>query len=152
MPWFSSDECPICLIFILYKYVNFLTILRPAFYANSCLAYPPRWNSNINDRHAKLDNACWRFWKIYNFQIFGQSDRQDRSEKGSWRFGWVPSKTQMFGTFPKEMFITQLSRNICPISYDCCLFSDANISLDLYLRFLSKNEYLGLNCMWWKST
>ena len=31
-------------------------------------------------------------------------------------------------------------------------FSDANISLDLYLRFLSKNEYLGLNCMWWKST
>merc|ERR1712156_206668 len=31
-------------------------------------------------------------------------------------------------------------------------FSDANISLDLYLRFLSKNEYLGLTCMWWKST
>ena len=32
------------------------------------------------------------------------------------------------------------------------VFSDANISLDLYLRFLSKNEYLGLNCMLWKST
>ena len=102
MPWFSSDECPICSIFILYIYVNFWTILRPAFYANTCLATPPWWNSNINDRHAKLENACWRFWKIYNFQIFGQSDRQDRSEKGSWRFGWVPSKHKCLGHFQKK--------------------------------------------------
>ena len=39
---------------------------------------------------------------VYNFQIFGQSDRQDRSEKGSWRFGWVPSKHKCLGHFQKK--------------------------------------------------
>ena len=63
-------------------------------------------------------------------------------------------ETHKYLEYFQRIFITQ----ICPICSEDSLvkhvfvvFSNANISLDLYLRFLSKNEYLGLNCMWWRS-
>ena len=102
----------------------------------------------------KVRNASCRFWKIYNFQIFGHSTDTGQVVEGRLILWLGFLETHKYLEYFQRIFITQ----ICPkcsedslVKHVFVVFSNANISLDLYLRFLSKNEYLGLNCMWWRS-
>ena len=118
------------------------------------------WKSKQKSKTCKVWNASCRFWKIYNFQIFGRStDRTGRGREVDALVGFPWKHTNIwniFNTYSSHKYVKDylsqifwrysLVRHVLFLFFPMPMF----LWLDLYLRFLSKNEYLGLNCMWWR--
>jgi len=128
------------------------------FCANICEAAPLWWKSNRNPKHAKLEMlfAAFEKYKISRSLVKRPTGQVVEGMLMLW-LGFL--ETHKYLEYFQHIFITQICKGLYVpnilkifIGQTCLLlFSNANISLDLYLRFLSKNEYLGLNCMWWRS-
>ena len=69
----------------------------------------------------KVRNASCRFWKIYNFQIFGQStDRTGRGREVDPLVGF-PWNTQIFGIFSTHIHHTNMSKMFWRFIRQTCL-------------------------------
>jgi len=151
MPWFSSDECPICSIFIYIHVIFFwqfwdLLFMQTRTGLSASVKLQHKWQTcKVRKcRLAVLKNI--QFPDLWSIRPTGQV-REGKLTLWLGSFEntnvWDISKRNVHYTIVMK-YMSHFLRLVS--------FSDANISLDLYLRFLSKNEYLGLNCMWWKST
>ena len=141
----------------IYRRTKFLTILSFDIVSVQTYSRPFRFGENPTEIRNMQSWKCFLpLLKNIQFPDLWSIDRQDRSWKGCWCFGWVSLKhTNIFNANWSDKYVRDFVSQIfwrLLIGQTCLLpFSNANISLDLYLRFLSKNEYLGLNCMWWLS-
>ena len=89
--------------------------------------------------------------KNIQFPDLWSLDRQDRSWKGSWRFGWVSLKTHKYLEYFQHIFITQICKGLSVpnilkifIGQTCLLllFSNANVSLARPLFEIFEQEWI----------
>ena len=154
MPWFPSINAQIAQYSSTHQ-ISYNFELWYCFCANICEAALLWWKSNRNPKHAKLEMllAAFEKYTISRSLVNRPTGQVVEGMLMLW-LGFLETH---------KYFQRKLIRQLCKgfsipnilkifIGQTCLLpFSNANISLDLYLRFLSKNEYLGLNCMWWLS-
>ena len=115
--------CPNCSI-IIYTPNFFLSFTILSFDIVSVQTYArPIFLVKIQQKSktCKVRNASCRFWKIYNFQIFGQStDRTGRGREVDPLVGF-PWNTQIFGIFSTHIHHTNMSKMFWRFISQTCL-------------------------------